>query len=65
MFELDLSNFNVLQEMDQCRILPNNQTIDEVIPAELYEKLKLHFANVRREIENWMGEEQKKSKYFV
>jgi len=59
-FELDLSNFNVLQEMDQCRILPNNQTIDEVIPAELYEKLKLHFANVRREIENWMGEEQKK-----
>eukprot|EP00094_Tigriopus_californicus_P012027 TCALIF_11621-PA protein Name:"Similar to Trabd2b Metalloprotease TIKI2 (Mus musculus)" AED:0.12 eAED:0.12 QI:0/0.75/0.8/1/0.75/0.8/5/188/491 len=57
-FELDLTHHGTLTALSYCQLLPPNQHLSQVIPSELFLRLKHHLAYVRRSIQHWITPDQ-------
>ena len=53
-FELDLTSPRTLSQLSQCQLLPPGQHISEVIPTDLYMKLRMHLDYVRKAMPGWL-----------
>lgn len=58
-FELDLMDPFTISALNSCQLLPNGQYLADVIPPELYERLKQHLEYVRVSMPSWMTSDQK------
>lgn len=54
--ELRLSDPTTLSELSNCQYLPKGQTLDQVISAELHQKISSYLARIRVLLPNWLGE---------
>ena len=54
-FELDLLNERVLQNLLSCQILKNRTRLIDIIPKEIYHRLERHLEYVKKEIPIWMA----------
>ena len=57
-FELDLTDHATLAALSSCQLLPNGQHISQLIPRDLYMRLRLHLDYVRRAIASWITDDQ-------
>jgi len=57
-FELDLTSPRTLSQLSQCQLLPPGQHISEVIPTDLYMKLRMHLDYVRKAMPGWLTKDQ-------
>ena len=57
-FELDLTDHATLAALSSCQLLPNGQHISQLIPRDLYLRLRLHLDYVRRAIASWITADQ-------
>lgn len=57
-FELDLTSPRTLSQLSQCQLLPPGQHISEVIPTDLYLRLRMHLDYVRRAMPGWLTRDQ-------
>lgn len=57
-FELDLTHHGTLTALSYCQLLPQNQHLSQVIPSDLFLRLKHHLSFVRRSIQNWITPDQ-------
>jgi len=58
-FELDLTDHATLAALSSCQLLPNGQHISQLIPRDLYLRLRLHLDYVRRAIASWITADQR------
>lgn len=58
-FELDLMDPFTISALNNCQLLPNGQYLADVIPSELYERLRSHLDYVRLSMPGWMTQDQK------
>ena len=57
-FELDLTSPKTLSALSQCQLLPQGQHISEVIPTDLYLRLRMHLDYVRSVMPSWLTPDQ-------
>lgn len=55
MFELDLLNPETISDLAECQLLPNNQKLSEIIPINLFKRLKKHLNYVKYRLPSWMN----------
>ncbi|CAK9302692.1 unnamed protein product [Gordionus sp. m RMFG-2023] len=55
-FELDLTDYNTVRELERCQLLPNGLTLDQIIPSHLYKRLRRHIASIRDLIPFWLND---------
>ena len=59
-FELDLEHLTEEEEEESsCQLLPDNQTLSDVVTPELHQRLSDHLAWVREEMPSWLTPEQR------
>ena len=54
-FELLLSDKDTLNALADCQYLPEGQTIDQVIPLELYQRITNYFDRINELYRIWLG----------
>lgn len=52
--ELDLSHHETATALAQCQLLPDNQTIKDILPRSLYKRLRRHMAYIKRQLREWI-----------
>ena len=57
-FELDLTSQRTLSELRACQLLPKGQHLSQVIPTDLYNRLKLHLNYIKRVMPSWLTRDQ-------
>lgn len=57
-FELDLMDPNTVSTLAKCQLLPQGEYLSNVIPSELYRRLKRHLNYVKDMMPSWMTTEQ-------
>lgn len=55
MFELDLLNPETISDLADCQLLPNGLKLNEVIPNDLFKRLKRHLNYIRIKLPSWMS----------
>lgn len=55
MFELDLLNPGTISDLADCQLLPNGLKLNEVIPNDLFQRLKRHLNYIRIKLPSWMS----------
>ena len=59
-FELDLTQLTEEREEDSsCQLLPDNQTLSDVLTPDMQQRLTEHMDWTRQQITSWLTEEQK------
>ena len=59
-FELDLTQLTEEREEDSsCQLLPDNQTLSDVLTPDMQHRLTEHMDWTRQQITSWLTEEQK------
>ena len=58
--ELDLSDPETVQGLTNCRLLPDNKSLTEMLPEDMLQRLKDHLAWVSRNMSSWLSKQQKK-----
>lgn len=58
-FELDLTDPKTINALTNCQLLPAGQSLADILPADLYVRLKKHLDYVRTQMPSWMGPEQR------
>lgn len=58
-FELDLSDPATVISLTNCQLLPANKRLIDVIPNELYRRLKNHINYIQYQLPSWLTETQK------
>ena len=57
-FELDLTSQRTLSELRACQLLPKGQHLSQVIPTDLYNRLKLHLDYIKHVMPSWITRDQ-------
>jgi len=58
-FELDLTDPNTISALTSCQLLPAGQSLSDVLPRELYVRLKRHLNYVKHAMPSWMSPDQR------
>jgi uncharacterized protein YbaP (TraB family) len=53
-FELDLLDRSTVSALNACQLLPRGQSLADVLPVDIYRRLKRHLDYVRRNMPAWM-----------
>ena len=56
-FELDTSSPMLAEQMWKCQMLPGEQKISDVLPAELYSRLQSHMDEVCQSMPEWVAKD--------
>ncbi|KAF2365728.1 Pheromone shutdown TraB [Trinorchestia longiramus] len=54
MFELDLTDPATISALTLCQLLPKGQSLADVLPGDLYHRLKRHLSYVRSQMPRWL-----------
>mgnify|MGYP001793859921 FL=1 len=57
-FELDLTDGRTASALANCQLLPDGQSLNEILPRNLYRRLTRHMDYVRRKVSEWIGQDQ-------
>jgi len=57
-FELDLTNPYTIAALTSCQLLPRGLNLSQVLPPDVYNRLKSHLAWVKQEMSSWMTDDQ-------
>ncbi|KAM3841617.1 metalloprotease TIKI2 [Vipera latastei] len=58
-FELDLTNPSTISGLANCQLLPHGENLQNVLPQDLYHRLKRHLEYVRLMLPHWMSPDQR------
>ncbi|KAK4009268.1 Uncharacterized protein APZ42_012621 [Daphnia magna] len=58
-FELDLTDPNTISALTSCQLLPVGQSLGDVLPADLFARLKRHLDYVKAVMPSWMSPDQR------
>ena len=58
-FELDLTNPYTMSALAKCQLLPHGESLSNILPTEMYTRLKEHLDYVRETMPSWMTADQK------
>ena len=58
-FELDLTDPNTISSLSSCQLLPEGEKLSNVIPQDLYRRLKRHLKKVKNHMPQWMTADQR------
>lgn len=58
-FELDLVNPTTVSALSTCQMLPQGKNLSDVLPGDLYSRLKKHLEYVRGMMPQWMTADQR------
>uniref|UniRef100_A0A0K2TJN1 Metalloprotease TIKI homolog n=1 Tax=Lepeophtheirus salmonis TaxID=72036 RepID=A0A0K2TJN1_LEPSM len=53
-FELDLTDPGTLSDLSTCQLLPQGQHLSQVIPTDIYVRLRLHLEYIHKQIPSWI-----------
>ena len=57
-FELDLTNPYTIASLTSCQLLPRGLNLSQVLPPNIYLRLREHLGWVRDQMQDWMTEDQ-------
>ena len=57
-FELDLTSQRTLSALRACQLLPEGKHLSQVIPTDLYRRLRLHLEYIKRVMPTWLTRDQ-------
>ena len=57
-FELDLSDHSTLSALSACQLLPKGMHLSQVLPSDLYLRVKLHLDYVKNSMPDWITKDQ-------
>ena len=63
--ELDWSDGNTQVAVRQCRHLPDGQTIDQILPGDVYERLRLFMKHIRNALPAWVQSSELLSSFLI
>lgn len=58
-FELDLTNPYTMTALANCQLLPHGENLSNILPKDIYTRLKEHLNYVRENMPNWITADQK------
>ena len=58
-FELDLTDPFTVSQLSRCQLLPPGVNLKEILPKELYERLKKHLEYVKVMMPYWISSDQR------
>ncbi|CAL1281006.1 unnamed protein product [Larinioides sclopetarius] len=58
-FELDLTDPETVAQLSSCQMLPSGKTLADILPANMYKRLKGHLDYVKLMIPSWMQDEHR------
>lgn len=58
-FELDLTDPYTISGLASCQLLPHGENLQDVLPRDLYHRLKRHLEYVRLMLPHWMTPDQR------
>lgn len=58
-FELDLTNPSTVSALTHCQLLPQGVTLVDILPRDIYRRLKRHLDYVKNMIPLWMTNDQR------
>lgn len=58
-FELDLTDPYTISGLASCQLLPHGENLQDVLPRELYRRLKRHLEYVKLMLPHWMTPDQR------
>ncbi|GBM20436.1 Metalloprotease TIKI1 [Araneus ventricosus] len=58
-FELDLVDPTTVSTLSSCQLLPHGKNLSDVLPGDLYSRLKRHLEYVRGMMPHWMTKDQR------
>ncbi|XP_055885518.1 metalloprotease TIKI1-like [Biomphalaria glabrata] len=59
-FELDLTNPRTMKALADCQMLPEGESLSDILPSELLSRLEHHFHFIKSILPYWISEDQKK-----
>ena len=65
MFELDLLDPGTISSLAECQLLPDGLKLHEVIPADLFRRLKRHLNYIRIKLPSWMSLDHRRRGLFA
>lgn len=57
-FELDLTDASTISALTRCQMLPGGKDLRQVLPHDLYQRLKQHLDYVKQAMPHWISTEQ-------
>lgn len=58
-FELDLTDPYTISALTNCQLIPNGKNLSEILPRDLYRRLKRHLDYVKLMMPSWLTEDQR------
>ena len=58
-FELDLTDPYTMISLANCQLLPHGENLSNILPEDIYTRLKDHLKYVREKMANWVTDDQK------
>lgn len=58
-FELDLTDPRTISALSSCQLLPQGENLQDVLPRDLYRRLKRHLEYVKLMMPSWMSPDQR------
>ena len=58
-FELDLTDVYTISALANCQLLPKGENLSDVLPSDIYNRLKRHLEYVRQKMPVWMSADQR------
>ncbi|XP_045139080.1 metalloprotease TIKI1-like isoform X2 [Portunus trituberculatus] len=58
-FELDLTDPYTVSALTTCQLLPRGENLSDVLPGELFTRLKRHLAYVKTQMPRWITQDQR------
>ncbi|XP_054710088.1 metalloprotease TIKI1-like [Uloborus diversus] len=58
-FELDLTDPETVAQLANCQMLPSGETLSDVLPGDIYRRLKRHLDYVKLMMPSWMKDEHR------
>eukprot|EP00057_Strongylocentrotus_purpuratus_P005858 XP_003731883.1 PREDICTED: metalloprotease TIKI1-like [Strongylocentrotus purpuratus] len=63
--ELDLTDPNTMTQLANCQLLPNGESLSEVLPHSIYRRLKTHLQYVKRMMPQWLSADQRGRGFYA
>ena len=58
-FELDLTNPRTIAMFASCQMLPQGESLSDILPRDLFRRLKRHLEYVKQEMPQWITRDQR------
>ncbi|XP_052776956.1 metalloprotease TIKI1-like [Mya arenaria] len=58
-FELDLTNPYTMSQLANCQLLPHGKNLSNILPKDIYTRLKDHLEYIRERMSKWITADQK------